>query len=148
MIDGHSSAQRLEGYLLAVSALRDDGTRYSCIYLGPAAPQDSLPELCRLLRLSLEVSTLKPIAARVPVDFEQWLLHRIRPMSADDCTELDPRLVNGFTAELVDILGGTPEWFKVQRSSGAANVNMGAIFDVFVFGRTDASFAVHCSWDS
>lgn len=146
MNDGHSQAVRLDGYLQAIAALRDDGTSYSCFYLGPVGPPDSLLELCRCLRLEVDGCTLQGTASAFPPAFEQWLLRRIRPMSDNDKVELDHRLATGFCEEVRDIFQGLPEWFELRRT--AWNSNMGAISDVFVFGRAQASFAVHCSWDS
>ena len=150
MNDRHAKAQRLEGYLQAVAALRADGTAYACFDLGTAAPAESLPALCERLALPVAGCTLDLVDAVLPQEFEEmWLLRRIRPMSTSDELRLDRRLVDGFVEELRELFDGLPQWFALRRGAAVPpSANLGAISDVFVIGRAGASFAVRCSWDS
>ena len=146
-------AQQLHGYLLAVSALKDDGSLFLCEYLGPVAPQASFEVLCRALRIAPEGLSLQPVESVVCSGIactpRQWLLERFRPMSEADRLPLDARLYDGFERELAELLGGEPRWYQLVLSSerGLAG-QLGAIWSVFVFGTECHAYVMHCSWDS
>lgn len=152
-LDPRGNARQLDGYLRAVSALKDDGTALSCSYLGPVAPQDALPAVCAALALSPEGLSLPPLhtvactgAACTP---RQWLLERLRPMTPADRQPLDPRLSDGFDSELFEIFDGAPHWHRlVQDGSRSLAAQLGAIWSVYVFGVADHAYLLHCSWDS
>jgi hypothetical protein len=149
----HGLARVIEGYLLAVSALKDDGSLFLCEYLGPVAPQASLDALCRALRIAPEGLSLQPlesvVCSGIACTPRQWLLERFRPMSEADRQPLDARLYDGFERELAELLRGEPRWYQLvssgQRSLGG---QLGAIWSVFVFGTECHAYVMHCSWDS
>jgi len=149
----HGLARVIEGYLLAVSALKDDGSLFLCEYLGPVAPQASLDALCRTLRIAPEGLSLQPlesvVCSGIACTPRQWLLERFRPMSEADRQPLDARLYDGFERELVELLRGEPRWYQLV-SSGQRSLagQLGAIWSVFVFGTECHAYVMHCSWDS
>ncbi|WP_409027122.1 hypothetical protein OX462_22730 [Janthinobacterium sp. SUN098] len=149
----HGLARVIEGYLLAVSALKDDGSLFLCEYLGPVAPQASLDALCRALRIAPTGLSLQPlesvVCSGIACTPRQWLLERIRPMSEADRQPLDARLYDGFERELVELLRGEPRWYQLV-SSGQISLTgqLGAIWSVFVFGTECHAYVMHCSWDS
>ncbi|OFA00078.1 hypothetical protein JAB9_18130 [Janthinobacterium sp. HH107] len=151
--DCHSLARVIEGYLLAVSALKDDGSLFLCEYLGPVAPQASLDALCRALRIAPAGLSLQPlesvVCSGIACTPRQWLLERIRPMSEADRQPLDARLYDGFERELAELLRGEPRWYQLV-SSGQISLTgqLGAIWSVFVFGTECHAYVMHCSWDS
>ena len=152
MDDCHGLARVIEGYLLAVSALKDDGSLFGCSYLGAQPPQASLDALCRALKIAPDGLCLQPLgtvacsgALCTP---RQWLLERLNPMSEADRRPLDARLFDGFERELAELLRGEPRWYQLvssgQRSLAA---QLGAIWSVFVFGTERHAYVLHCSWD-
>lgn len=152
MDDCHGLARVIEGYLLAVSALKDDGSLFGCSYLGAQPPQASLDALCRALKIAPDGLRLQPLgtvacsgALCTP---RQWLLERLNPMSEADRRPLDARLFDGFQRELAELLRGEPRWYQLvssgQRSLAA---QLGAIWSVFVFGTERHAYVLHCSWD-
>jgi hypothetical protein len=149
----HGLARVIEGYLLAVSALKDDGSLFLCEYLGPVAPQASLDALCRALRIAPEGLSLQPlesvVCSGIACTPRQWLLERFRPMSEADRQPLDVRLYDGFERELAELLRGEPRWYQLV-SSGQISLagQLGAIWSVFVFGTECHAYVMHCSWDS
>jgi len=149
----HGLARVIEGYLLAVSALKDDGSLFLCEYLGPVAPQASLDALCRALRIAPEGLSLQPlesvVCSGIACTPRQWLLERFRPMSEADRQPLDARLYDGFERELAELLRGEPRWYQLV-SSGQISLagQLGAIWSVFVFGTECHAYVMHCSWDS
>jgi hypothetical protein len=149
----HGLARVIEGYLLAVSALKDDGSLFLCEYLGPVAPQASLDALCRALRIAPEGLSLQPlesvVCSGIACTPRQWLLERFRPMSEADRQPLDARLYDGFERELAELLRGEPRWYQLV-SSGQRSLagQLGAIWSVFVFGTECHAYVMHCSWDS
>lgn len=149
----HGFARVIEGYLLAVSALKDDGSLFLCEYLGPVAPQASLDALCRTLRIAPEGLSLQPlesvVCSGIACTPRQWLLERFRPMSEADRQPLDARLYDGFERELAELLRGEPRWYQLV-SSGQRSLagQLGAIWSVFVFGTECHAYVMHCSWDS
>jgi len=149
----HGLARVIEGYLLAVSALKDDGSLFLCEYLGPVAPQASLDALCRALRIAPEGLSLQPlesvVCSGIACTPRQWLLERFRPMSEADRQPLDARLYDGFERELAELLRGEPRWYQLV-SSGQISLGgqLGAIWSVFVFGTECHAYVMHCSWDS
>ena len=153
MDDCHGLARVIEGYLLAVSALKDDGSLFLCEYLGPVAPQASLDALCRALRIAPEGLSLQPlesvVCSGIACTPRQWLLERFRPMSEADRQPLDARLYDGFERELAELLRGEPRWYQLV-SSGQISLagQLGAIWSVFVFGTECHAYVMHCSWDS
>jgi hypothetical protein len=149
----HGLARVIEGYLLAVSTLKDDGSLFLCEYLGPVAPQASLDALCRALRIAPEGLSLQPlesvVCSGIACTPRQWLLERFRPMSEADRQPLDARLYDGFERELAELLRGEPRWYQLV-SSGQISLagQLGAIWSVFVFGTECHAYVMHCSWDS
>lgn len=149
----HEIALQLDGYLQAVSALKDDGSALRCFYLGPVAPADALPLLCSALELEPEGLSLPPLEAVIchgaACTPRQWLLERLRPMSVADQAPLDTRLYHGFEQQLSELLGSAPFWRQLQ-SSGQRSLagQLGAIWSVYVFGAAGHSHVLHCSWDS
>ena len=152
MDDCHGLARVIEGYLLAVSALKDDGSLFGCTYLGAQPPQASLDALCRALKIAPDGLRLQPLgtvacsgALCTP---RQWLLERLNPMSEADRRPLDARLFDGFQRELAELLRGEPRWYQLvssgQRSLAA---QLGAIWSVFDFGTERHAYVLHCSWD-
>jgi hypothetical protein len=152
MDDCHGLARVIEGYLLAVSALKDDGSLFGCTYLGAQPPQASLDALCGALKIAPDGLRLQPLgtvacsgALCTP---RQWLLERLNPMSEADRRPLDARLFDGFQRELAELLRGEPRWYQLvssgQRSLAA---QLGAIWSVFVFGTERHAYVLHCSWD-
>ncbi len=152
MEDFHGQARLIEGYLLAVSALKDDGSLFACTYLGALAPQASFDALCQALGVTPDGLRLQPletvVCSGIACTPRQWLLERIQPMSEADRQPLDARLYDGFERELAELLGGQPRWHQLvsssQRSLGG---QLGAIWSVFVFGAGGHAYAMHCSWD-
>ncbi|OEZ84696.1 hypothetical protein JAB8_40730 [Janthinobacterium sp. HH106] len=151
--DCHSLARVIDGYLLAVGALKDDGSLFLCEYLGPVAPQASLDALCRALRIApagLSLQSLESVVCSgIACTPRQWLLERFRPMSEADRQPLDARLYDGFERELAELLRGEPRWYQLV-SSGQISLTgqLGAIWSVFVFGTECHAYVMHCSWDS
>ena len=152
MDDCHGLARVIEGYLLAVSALKDDGSLFGCTYLGAQPPQASLDALCRALKIAPDGLRLQPLgtvacsgALCTP---RQWLLERLNPMSEADRRPLDARLFDGFERELAELLRGEPRWYQLV-SSGERSLaaQLGAIWSVFVFGTECHAYVMHCSWD-
>ncbi|WP_215403704.1 hypothetical protein [Janthinobacterium sp. JC611] len=152
MEDFHGLARQLDGYLQAVSALKDDGSLFACTYLGALAPQASFGTLCRALQLAPDDVRLQPIGtvacSGVLCTPRQWLLERLNPMSEADRQPLDARLFDGFERELAELLGGEPRWYQLV-SSGQRSLagQLGAIWSVFVFGTERHAYVLHCSWD-
>ena len=150
--DRHSLARLIDGYLLAVSALKDDGSLFLCEYLGPVAPQASLDALCRTLKLQPDGMRLQPIESMVCSGAlctpRQWLLERLGPMNEADRRPLDARLFDGFERELAELLGREPHWYQLV-SSGQRSLagQLGAIWSVFVFGTECHAYVMRCSWD-
>ncbi|KAB8060104.1 hypothetical protein [Janthinobacterium violaceinigrum] len=153
MDDFHGLARQLDGYLQAVSALKDDGSDLLCSYLGPVAPQAALDAVCRTLDIRPDGLRLLPLEQVVcsggACTPRQWLLERLRPMSEADRQPLDARLYDGFVRELAELLGSEPHWYQLV-SSGQHSLagQLGAIWSVFVFGIGGHAYVMHCSWDS
>ena len=152
MDDCRGLARVIEGYLLAVSALKDDGSLFLCEYLGPVAPQAAFDALCQALRLTPDGLHLQPIetvvCSGVLCTPRQWLLERIGPMSEADRQPLDARLYDGFERELAELLRGEPRWYQLVSSSQRSQAGqLGAIWSVFVFGTERHAYVMHCSWD-
>ena len=150
--DGHAHAQQLHGYLLAVSAVKDDGSLFLCEYLGPVAPLASLDALCRALQLPPDGMRLQPLESIVCSGAlctpRQWLLERLLPMSEADRAPLDARLYDGFERELAELLRGEPHWYQlVSSGQGIVPGRLGAIWSVFVFGTDGHAYMMYCSWD-
>lgn len=151
--DCHGLARVIEGYLLAVNALKDDGSLFLCEYLGPVAPQASLDALCRVLRIAPSGLSLQPLesvaCSGIACTPRQWLLERFRPMSEADRRPLDARLYDGFEREVAELLRAEPRWYQLV-SSGQISLagQLGAIWSVFVFGTECHAYVMHCSWDS
>ncbi|NHQ93475.1 hypothetical protein [Janthinobacterium lividum] len=153
MDDFHGHARHIDGYLQAVSALKDDGSDLLCTYLGPLPPQASFDALCRALNVTSDGLRLQPLetvacsgALCAP---RQWLLERLHPTSEADRQPLDARLYDGFERELAELLGAEPHWYQLV-SSGQRSLasQLGAIWSVFVFGTECHAYVMHCSWDS
>ena len=150
--DCHGLARQIDGYLLAVSALKDDGSLFRCSYLGALAPQASFDALCRALEIAPDALRLQPIVTVVCSGAlctpRQWLLERLLPMSEADRQPLDARLFDGFQRELAELLGSEPHWYQLV-SSGQRSLagQLGAIWSVFVFGTECHAYVMHCSWD-
>ena len=150
--DRHSLARVIEGYLLAVSALKDDGSLFGCTYLGAQPPQASLDALCRALKIAPDGLRLQPLgtvacsgALCTP---RQWLLERLLPMSEADRAPLDARLYDGFEAELAELFGSEPRWYQlVSSGQGSLASRLGAIWSIFVFGTDGHAYVMRCSWD-
>ena len=151
--DCHSLARLIDGYLLAVSALKDDGSLFACIYLGALPPQASFDALCRALEIAPDGLRLQPIATVVYSGVlctpRQWLLERLHPISEADRAPLDARLFDGFERELAELLDSEPHWYQLV-SSGQCSLasQLGAIWSVFVFGTECHAYVMHCSWDN
>ena len=152
MEDFHCLARQIDGYLLAVSALKDDGSLFGCSYLGALPPQASFDAVCRALQLPPGDVRLQPLGtvacSGVLCTPRQWLLERLHPMSEADRQPLDARLFDGFKRELAELLGGEPRWYQLV-SSGQRSLagQLGAIWSVFVFGTERHAYVMHCSWD-
>ena len=152
MEDFHGLARQIDGYLQAVSALKDDGSLFGCSYLGALAPQASFDAVCRALQLPPGDVRLQPLGtvacSGVLCTPRQWLLERLNPMSEADRQPLDARLFDGFERELAELLGGEPRWYQLV-SSGQRSLagQLGAIWSVFVFGTERHAYVMHCSWD-
>lgn len=152
MEDFHGLARQIDGYLQAVSALKDDGSLFGCSYLGALAPQASFGAVCRALQLPPGDVRLQPLGmvacSGVLCTPRQWLLERLNPMSEADRQPLDARLFDGFERELAELLGGEPRWYQLV-SSGQRSLagQLGAIWSVFVFGTERHAYVMHCSWD-
>ena len=150
--DCHSLARLIDGYLLAVSALKDDGSLFACTYLGAQPPQASFDALCRALEIAPDGLRLQPIATVVCSGAlctpRQWLLERLLPMSEADREPLDARLYDGFEAELAELFGSEPRWYQlVSSGQGSLASQLGAIWSVFVFGTECHAYVMRCSWD-
>lgn len=152
MEDFHGLARQIDGYLLAVSALKDDGSLFGCSYLGALPPQASFDAVCRALQLPPGDVRLQPLGtvacSGVLCTPRQWLLERLHPTSEADRQPLDARLFDGFERELAELLGGEPRWYQLV-SSGQRSLagQLGAIWSVFVFGTERHAYVMHCSWD-
>jgi len=150
--DCHGLARQMDGYLLAVSALKDDGSLFRCSYLGALPPQASFDALCRALEITPDGLRLEPIETVVCSGAlctpRQWLLERLLPMSEADRQPLDGRLFDGFERELAELLGSEPHWYQLVSSSQRSLAGqLGAIWSVFVFGTECHTYMMHCSWD-
>ena len=152
MEDFHGLARQIDGYLLAVSALKDDGSLFGCSYLGALPPQASFDAVCGALQLPPDGLRLQPLGtvacSGVLCTPRQWLLERLHPTSEADRQPLDARLFDGFERELAELLGGEPRWYQLV-SSGQRSLagQLGAIWSVFVFGTERHAYVMHCSWD-
>ena len=152
MEDFHGLARQIDGYLLAVSALKDDGSLFACSYLGALPPQASFDAVCRALQLPPDGLRLQPLGtvacSGVLCTPRQWLLERLHPTSEADRQPLDARLFDGFERELAELLGGEPRWYQLV-SSGQRSLagQLGAIWSVFVFGTERHAYVMHCGWD-
>ena len=152
MEDCHDLARQLDGYLLAVTALKDDGSLFRCSYLGAQSPQASFDALCRALEIAPDGMRLQPIetvvCSGVLCSPRQWLLERLNPASEADRQPLDARLFDGFERELAELLGSQPHWYQLVSSSQPSLAGqLGAIWSVFVFGTECDAYVLHCSWD-
>lgn len=149
----HEIALQLDGYLQAVSALKDDGSALRCFYLGPVAPADALVPLCAALDLAPDGLSLplhsSVICHGVACTPRQWLLERLRPMTSADRLPLDARLHDGFEQQLLELLGAAPDWYQLS-SDGRHSLagKLGAIWSIYVFGVAGHSLVLQCSWDS
>lgn len=149
----HAIALQLDGYLQAVSALKDDGSALRCFYLAPVAPAGAFDALCQSLELAPQGLSLQApeavVCHGVACTPRQWLLQRLRPMTLADQAPLDARLYQGFEQQLIDLLGGAPAWRQLV-SDGRCSLagQLGAIWSVYVFGTASHSHVLHCSWDS
>ena len=148
-----AAVQKLEGYLLAISALKADGDSFQCYYLGQIPLKDALPPLSDLL--SIEKNTLKLFPADeltlsgLPSSFRQWLCTRRRLHELGDTQEVDIRLFDGFVEAMNEELGRPEQW--IRAGAGPAyqpGRHFCAIWDVYVFSAKGHAYAVHCSWDS
>lgn len=144
-------ANRLDGYLLAVSELKADGTFFNCVYLGEGGPTKQATEVERKFRFPVGSVELTPLAGlltpeNLPKPFEDWFHNRIRPWK--DEAPMDPRLASRIASELADIFGRAPEWFEVRRNSPVSpEIHLGAFWSIYIFGCEQGSCAIHCSWD-
>ncbi|PLY41965.1 hypothetical protein CSZ94_13100 [Janthinobacterium sp. ROICE36] len=115
--DCHGLARQIDGYLLAVSALKDDGSLFRCSYLGALPPQASFDALCAALEIAPDGLRLQPIVTVVCNGAlctpRQWLLERLLPMNEADRQPLDARLFDGFERELAELLGREPHWYQL-----------------------------------
>ena len=151
--DPGGNARQLDGYLQAVSALKDDGSAFICSYLGPLPPHAAFDVLCRSLDVAPDGLRLQPLERVVCSGAlctpRQWLLERLHPLNEADRAPLDARLFDGFERELEDVLGGKPHWHQLV-SSGQRSLarQLGAIWSVYVFGIGGHAYVLHCSWDS
>lgn len=147
------AAERLDGYLAAISSLKDDGTFFSFLHLGEFQPEQPCAAFCKLLNVPVadfySVSATETTVFGVPVLLRDWILERKRIFNSDDSREIDARLFDGFVAELEDLLGQRGSWLELRRSkSSQVYGHLGAIWDVLLLVVHGRSFAIHCSWDS
>ena len=146
------TAFRLDGYFSAIAALKDDGTSFSCIEVQGNDAATAWPEVAQSLGLSGTGGVVSPselTASNLPKSLEQWIVNRIRPMSEADNLPLDPRLVHGLCDELVEIFGSAPHWFDVRISEhSSALLHLGAFWNIYLFGKNEKAYALHCAWDS
>ncbi|WP_431262438.1 hypothetical protein ACQ859_20130 [Roseateles chitinivorans] len=142
-------ASRIDGYLLAISSLKEDGTAFRCVHLGEGGPSGKASEVAEHFRfdpgsveLVSESDSLTP--ENIPKGLEDWMLNRVRSAVG---TAIDRRLVSGLVAELVGIFQRAPAWFSVARAVPSRPGDQGAFWSIYVFGMDIGSCAIHCSWD-
>ena len=145
-----TDANRIDGYLLAVAGLKDDGTAFRCVHLGEGEPSGKASDVAAHFGFAPEsvklVSERERLTSQnLPRALEGWLLDRIRPM--DDLL-VDRRLASGLADELADIFQKAPAWFSVECSDLSSSAVQGAIWSIYVFGLEVGSCAIHCSWDA
>jgi len=154
MDDAHTlSAMRLEGYLQAVSALKDDGTSFQVLYLGQVPPERSTEAFCNAWKLPAECLRLMSpgdvTLSGIPVSLKQWIMSRRWIVNSGDSSEIDERLFDGFKDEIGDILPRPHCWQQLTRVLDSPPIfKLGAIWDVFILGVSEGTYAIHCSWDS
>lgn len=153
MDDRHALiAAKLDGYLAAVAALKDDGSYFVLSHLGDMAPTAALPALCERLGLDTAGARLTRTSANtlagIPRSFKHWCDTRVRN-AAPDGSALDERLFEGFITELIDLLGHPCEWYELARGSSSAppTMHLGAFCDIYVFGLGGFAYMVRCAWD-
>ena len=56
----HTDAARIDGYLLAVAELKDDGTHFRCVSLGEGAPSDKARDVASKFGLDAQSIELSP----------------------------------------------------------------------------------------
>lgn len=142
---------RLSGYLLAVADLKGDGTHLNCVYLGNFAPEDSASAIEKTFGFPEGGCSLVPSEtcgandAAAFSSLKSWMLIRAFEIG-ETGTHVDHRVFDGLLAEVSDIFGKSPEFFRLV-SSVKPTENLGAIWSVYVFGSSEGSCAIHCSWD-
>lgn len=148
-----AAVHKLNGYLLAISALKADGSSFSCFYLGQISLEDALAPLSISLRIEKDMLQFFPPDALTlsghPTSFRQWLCSRWRLYEVHDTKEVDIRLFDGFVEEMNEQLGRPEQWMRA--GAGPAYLpphDLGAIWDVYLFSARGHAYAVHCSWDS
>lgn len=147
------AAERLDGYLVAVSSLKDDGTIFRVFHLGEMHAEKSLLALCNSLKIpSKEIRFMPPVETTpsgIPTLLRNWILFRWNMFNPENHCELDARLFDGFATELDDLLGSQNQWLQVGRGANSQPLmELGAIWDLFIFSVDSGSYAIHCSWDS
>ena len=153
-MDLASAAARLDGYFLAIAALKDDGTSFRCIGVGGMNPLSAWSDAAQALGISAREFSLSPVPlaladVNLPESLKLWILNRIRPMKQADEAPLDCRLIHGLCDELLDIFGAVPQWFEVRCSEvPGKELHLGAFWNIYVFGKNEKTFALHCAWDS
>ncbi|BBB68337.1 hypothetical protein UNDYM_4084 [Undibacterium sp. YM2] len=148
-----AAVHKMEGYLLAVAALKADGSSFSCFYLGEIPLENALSPLGVFLRTEKDRLQFYPpdtlTLSGLPTSLRQWLCSRRRIYEVDDTKEIDIRLFDGFVEEMNELLGRPEQWML----AGAGRTylpphDLGAIWDVYLFSARGHVYAVHCSWDS
>jgi len=144
-------ASRIDGYLLAIAALKEDGTSFRCVYLGEGEPSGKVAEVSARLGFERGAITLVPrhdalTPENIPKGLEDWLLDR--SFATEEGPPIDRRLVSALVAELEDIFRTMPSWFSVERTAEYTNFGQhGAVWSMYVLGLAVGSCAIHCSWD-
>jgi hypothetical protein len=147
------AAERLDGYLEAISSLKDDGSYFDFSYLGSIPDEQLVSSYCTRIGVCVDALTLQSLDGltftNLPGSLEAWLTARRRLMNPADPDEIDKRLIDGFVEELGDTLGRPHRWFQVGRVRDHGPIHqLGAIWDVYVLCIGSEAFTIHCSWDS
>lgn len=147
-----AAVQKLEGYLLAISELKADGSSFSCHYLGQIPLSDALLPLSARLRIEDELRFSppdNPTLSGLPSSFRHWLCTRRRVYELDDTQDIDIRLFDGFVETMNEELGRPEQWMLAGLGRPSlAGLHLGAIWDLYVFHAKGHTYAVLCSWDS
>jgi len=143
---------KIDGYLEAVSYLKDDGTGFLFCSINKGKDiADAVTECFPKSGETFVVSSVENWQREVVPVLKSWVLTRRRIMNDGDSDQLNERLYDGFIELLLDYLDNPITWFSVSHESVNGNpvsTTNEAIWDCFAVTTPSGCYILHCGWDS